>query len=141
MKIIDIENNRILEKDNNEEVKINNNDIIEYTGIYYKIINDIIEITKIETSFVGIVESSKYRYDSGTIGVYIKPLYIFDKIDNIWKKIINYKPPIQKYFLYPHLLLLPQYDYYNYYPVLYFLHTCKNVSLNDFNNVTLDFKL
>ena len=42
--VLEANNNRLLIKDNVERVNINNGDIIEYTGIYYKTINDIIRI-------------------------------------------------------------------------------------------------
>jgi hypothetical protein len=50
-----------------------------------------------------------------------------------WNKIDNYSPPKQKYFLYPHLLMLPG-EYYNFHP-LYYLHTCENKSLDEFKNI------
>jgi hypothetical protein len=49
-------------------------------------------------------------------------------------KINDYERPSEKYFLYPHLLMLPE-TYYHSKP-LYFLHTCENRSLSDFNNIT-----
>ena len=51
--------------------------------------------------------------------------------DNIkWHKITNYRSPTNKYFYYPHLLMLPQHDYH--YKPLYFTHTIENISLEDF---------
>jgi hypothetical protein len=138
MKIVEINNNIILKKNNNEEVSLNNNDIVEYTGIYYKTINDIVETVEIETTFIGTIESVKYRNTVGIIGVYIRPLYIWDILNSVWKKINNYKPPMKKNFLYPHLLILPEYNYY--YSIKY-LHSCKNRSLEDFNNITDIFNL
>ena len=79
-------NNRILIKDNNEEINVSNNEIIKYNGIYYNDSNEI------ETKFIGIIECCKYRHDIGIIGIYIVPLFIF--YNNEWFKIINYKPNI-----------------------------------------------
>ena len=56
----------------------------------------------IETTFIEEVECERSKF--GTIeGIYVKPLYIFDKIKNEQNKIINYTPPIDKYFYYQHL--------------------------------------
>ena len=135
MQIIIEDNNRVLVK-NNEKIIVNNGSIIEYTGIYYKIINDIIKMVEIETTFIGEVECEKSKFDT-IEGIYIKPLYIWDKNNNEWKKIINYTPPIDKYFYYPHLLMLSDIYYHNL--PLYYLHTCKNRSLNEFKNITKTF--
>jgi hypothetical protein len=140
MIIIIENNNRILIKDNKEKININDGSIIQYTGIYYKIINDIIEMVKIETTFIGSVECDKYIHYSGICGIYVKPLYIWDKINNEWKKIINYKPPTNKYFLYPHLLIIPTHLNYGSYQ-LYFLDTCINKSLDEFINITTTITL
>ena len=139
MKIIIKNNCRILVKDNGNEVNINNGDVVEYTGIYYKYIeNEIANVFGIETAFVGIVESGRSNED-GFQGIYIKPLYILSIIKREWMKINDYEHPKEKYFLYPHLLILPE-KYYHSKP-LYFLHTCKNSSLSDFNNITKEFSL
>ncbi len=138
MKIIIKNNNRFLIKDNNEKVNISDNSTIEYTGIYYKTknisMNEIIE--KIETKFIGNIDCDRSSGDEIT-GIYVKPIYILH--DNEWKKINNYIPPSEKYFLYPHLLILPEHTY-NYYP-LYFLHTCNNKFLYNFNHIIKDFSL
>ena len=138
MQIIIKNNKRILVNDN-KEVYVNDGDILQYTGIYYKSGNNIYNIDKIETTFIGIVESRKYKYDIGTFGIYIKPLYIWNLINSEWNKIINYTHPRTKYFLYPHLLILPN-IYYHSYP-LYFLHTCINKSLDEFIDVIKTFSL
>ena len=135
MQIIIEDKNRVLLK-NNEKIIVNNGSIIEYTGIYYKTIHDIVEMVKIETTFIGEVECERSKFDT-IEGIYVKPLYIFDKMKNEWKKIINYTPPIDKYFYYPHLLILPDTNY-NHLP-LYFLHACENRSLNEFENITKTF--
>ena len=112
MKIITKDNNRLLIKNDETEIIINDGVIIKYTGIYYE------ELTETETEFVGLIQTSRSTLDTIT-GIYIKPLYIFN--DNKWNKIINYKEPTYKYFSYPHLLMIPDMRY-NHLP-LYFLHT------------------
>lgn len=129
MQIIVKDNKNILIKDNNEEVNISNNNIIKYKAICYKSI-------EIETMFIGKIDSYRYRFDVGITGIYIEPLYV---MHDEWIKITNLKPPEQKYFLYPHLLLLPN-EYYHYKP-LYFLHTCENVDINDFIHITKNMEL
>ena len=140
MKIIVKNNYRMLIKDDGSEVNINDGTVVEYIGVYYKYIkNEIIDtIFKIETTFIGIVETQ--RSSEGIIqGIYIKPLYIWSMVGREWMKINDYKFPNQKYFLYPHLLMLPE-THYHFRP-LYFLHTCKNRDLSDFNNITKEFSL
>ena len=140
MKIIVKNNYRLLIKDDGSEVNINDGTVVEYIGVYYKHIkNEIIDtIFKIETTFIGIVETQ--RSSEGIIqGIYIKPLYIWSMVGSEWMKINDYKFPNQKYFLYPHLLMLPE-THYHFRP-LYFLHTCKNRALSDFNNITKEFSL
>ena len=140
MKIIVKNNYRMLIKDDGSEVNINDGTVVEYIGVYYKHIkNEIIDtIFKIETTFIGIVETQ--RSSEGIIqGIYIKPLYIWSMVGSEWMKINDYKFPNQKYFLYPHLLMLPE-THYHFRP-LYFLHTCKNRDLSDFNNITKEFSL
>jgi hypothetical protein len=132
--------NLILIKENGERVDINDGAIIEYTGIYYKKRNDVLERDKIETKFIGRIECEKYAQNAGgTHGIYVNPLYIWDHTENEWKQIINYKFPQTKYFLYPHLLTLPEYIYNDY--ALDFLHTCKNADLNEFTNIKNTFDL
>ena len=46
-------------------------------------------------------------------------------LNNKLFKIINYKKPITKYFVYPHLLMLPNIDHYC--KPLYFLNTTENL--------------
>lgn len=152
MKIIIENNNRILIKDNFLKINMNDGNIIQYTGIYYTPIKDNDKPkdndtpkdndkpVEIETTFIGIIEGEKYRYNSGIFGIYIKPLYILDIINNEWLKIINYKEPKEKYFLYPHLLVLPEYSY-NYCYHLRFLQTCENIDLDKFINITKTFDL
>ena len=139
MKIIEEKSNRILQQDDDKQVFVNDGDIIEYTGIYYKHIYDIVETVEIETAFIGIVESCRYRWTSGFTGIYVKPLYIWNKIKMEWNKIVDFRPPNTKYFLYPHLLMVPE-ESYNFHP-LYFLHTCQNRSLDEFTHITKTFCL
>jgi hypothetical protein len=142
MSIIIKDNNRILIKENGTEIIINDGDIIQYTGIYYKPTNEIVKMVEIETTFVGVIESCRYRYDTGIEGIYVKPLYIWDMVSSEWYKILDLKPPQTKYFLYPHLLMLSQHNNYPscYYP-LYFLNTCENKSLDEFINIQKTFNL
>ena len=134
--------NRILIKMNGTEVKINDGDLIQYSGIYYKRIYDIIETVKVETTFIGIVESCKYRHDTGIQGIYVRPLYIWDIMNSEWYKLVDLDSPSTKYFLYPHLLMLLQCDRRPscYYP-LYVLETCVNKSLDEFVHVKKKFDL
>jgi hypothetical protein len=133
MKIIIDNNIRFLIKDNNEMINVSDGEIIQYTGVLYKkIIDSISDIAKIETSFVGQVETNRSN-ETGITGIYIKPLYLWNIMNYEWNKIDNYTSPKKKYFLYPHLLMLPG-EYYNYHP-LYYLDTCVNKSLDEFRNV------
>jgi len=133
MKFIINNDNRYLIKDNNEMININDGEIIQYTGIFYKkLIDSISNMAIIETSFIGQVETNRGN-ETGITGIYLKPLYLFNLKNNEWNKIDNYTRPKKKYFLYPHLLMLPG-EYYNYHP-LYYLDTCVNKSLDEFRNV------
>jgi hypothetical protein len=133
MRIIIKDNRRILIKDNNEELEINNGSIIEYMGMNYKPKLDginIYDIDECETRFIGKIETDRAVSEEIT-GIYVLPLYMWDLE---WIKISNYQTPKNKYFLYPHLLMLPD-KYYHYYP-LYFLHTCEAAKLDKLNNIT-----
>ena len=134
MKIIIKNNYRILVKDDGSEVNINDGDVVQYTGVYYTP-TEKSNIFGIETLFVGIVETQRSKEDV-IQGIYIKPLYIWR---SEWMKINDYESPLKKYFLYPHLLMLPEITHYS--KPLYFLHTCENKSLSDFNNITKEFSL
>ena len=117
------------------EVDIDNGDILEYQGIYYKEINDIQKYTHIKTMFIGKV--CEYRSDTtGITGIYVEPLYIYA---DGWKKIMNYEKPKTYYFSYPHLLMLPE-NQYRHLPI-YTLDTCRNRTLEDFVNITEEFYL
>ena len=124
---------RTLIKDDNAMLRINDGDIVKYTGIYYQ--SDTNNITPLQTElpFIGKIWGERSRYDTGITGIYIDPLYVF-YVDNKWHKIINYKLPNKKYFYYPHLLMLPDATY-NFQP-LYFLHTIENISLDEFEKNT-----
>lgn len=115
--------NRILIKENGEEINMNDGDIIQYTGHYYKHVNDIVNMVTIETTFIGVVETCRFRYDTGIEGIYVKP-------------------SIKKYFVYPHLLMLSRHNNYPscYYPI-FSLNTCENKSLDEFINIQKTFDL
>ena len=120
--------NRVLIKDNPmEEIISNDGEIIKYTGIYHKTINDIVRIVKIETTFIGKVVCEKYRHTDGILGIYVEPLFIFNIMYDEWNKIINYKQPYGNYFLYPHLLLASHPRSFEF---------MQHVSLDDFSEVT-----
>ena len=152
---IEIKNNRrILVNEDKEELDISDGTIIEYTGIYYKSksisknenkneninIQNIYVMDEIECKFVGKIETSRANA-SGITGIYIIPLYLFDSSNCEWVRISNYREPKNKYFLYPHLLMLPE-KYYHYKP-LYFLHTCKQTDFfkqsNIIKTINLDY--
>jgi hypothetical protein len=127
MLIVNKNGNRVLSNDEEEDIYVNDGNIIRYTGMYHKIINDIVKDVKIETTFIGKVVCEKYRHDEGIVGIYVEPLYIFNMMYDEWNKIINYKPPNgNKYFLYPHLLLVKE-------PRCFTL--TKNISFDDFASV------
>lgn len=139
--ILDRHTKRILKKYNGDQVNINNGDIIQYTGIYYKTINDIVKMVEIETDFVGLVDFGKTTNDVHFTGIYVKPLYIRDQIKNEWNKIVSFTPRTDESFLYyPHLLVLPETPSDNGIP-LEFLHTCENVKLDAFVGVYKCFSL
>lgn len=138
--ILEANNNRVLIKDTGEKVNINNGDIIEYTGIYYKTINDIVAMVEIRAAFIGAIDFAKITSNDCIEGIYIKPLYIRDNIRKEWNKIVNFKPREDISMLYyPHLLLLP--DLYHAHFPLYFLHTCKNKRLEDYTHICKCFSL
>lgn len=133
MQIIIKNNTRILIKENKDELDISDGTIIEYTGIHYKPKLDginIYDIDECEARFIGKIETNRGDSD-GITGIYVVPLYMWNLE---WIKIVNYEPPKNKYFLYPHLLMLPD-KYYHHQP-LYFLHTCEKSDLNEFTNIT-----
>jgi hypothetical protein len=139
MKIILDCNTRILIKDNNDQLDISDGNTILYKGLYYKKKDNNFNYDGIETKFIGIIECERYKHDEGIQGIYIKPTFIFNNELNKWYKIANYESPKNKYFLYPHLLMLPN-QYYHYKP-LYFLHTCESVNFNDLDNIIETFNL
>lgn len=128
---------RTLIKDCGSKINISDGQIIVYTGVYYKTINDIIKTVEFETSFAGKVRCERYDINIGTTGIYVDPLFIFNIMHNKWKKIEKPKTANNyKYFLYPHLLMLPG-NFYHFRP-LYTLHTVENqsLSLSDFDHIT-----
>lgn len=127
MHIIYNQNKRILINDANQELDISDGSIIQYTGIYYT------PEKEIETQFIGKIETSRAN-SKETTGIYIVPLYLWNNNTFEWLKIDNYQPPKNKYFLYPHLLMLPNIVYHCH--PLYFLHTCQSANFNDYEKIT-----
>lgn len=140
MNIIYENGNRILITNNKNKININDGNIVQYTGIYYKLLNIITRYASIETKFIGKIICEKSRYDTGVIGIYIKPLYIWDNLNNEWLKIKDYNVPRTKYFSYPHFLALPVVSDFCYCP-LYFLDTIENVILDNYKNIDKIFTL
>jgi hypothetical protein len=136
MKIERIGQELFLIKEDSKEVNITDGQIIQYSGIYYKkmVDDEIYNKAEIETTFIGKVECNKYHHETGYQGIYVMPLYIWSIIQYKWLKIINLEYPKPKYFLYPHLLLLPEINCN--YKSIYKLHTCDNRKLEDFAYVT-----
>ena len=144
MQIINRDFQRILKKDDQSEANISDGKIVMYTGIYYLILNRhnrhaIADKASIPTTFIGKVECEKSNHQDGIQGVFITPLYIWSIVQMKWLKIINLNPPTTTYFHYPHLLILPD-QYSNHYP-LYYIQTCENVSLDEYNHITDTFEL
>ena len=134
MKIILREGKRILIQDDGKEVDISDMSIIEYTGIYYSNRTEFDHnVEETEKLFIGIVECERSRYDEGIQGIYLRPMYLWNQEIKKWQRIANYTPPSSKYFLYPHLLMLPE-QYYHYRP-LYFLHTCKAWNREEYDDL------
>lgn len=133
MLITGYDESRKLVKDDSTEIQIGDKQLIEYKGIHY-IRYEEKGCLSMYTTFIGLVECPR-KNNSETVGIYIKPMYLVS--DNQWYKIINYVNPKTKYFLYPHLLLLPD-EYYNYKP-LYTLETVKNIS--ELPNTSLEIEL
>ena len=132
MLITDYDEARILIKDDNTQIQIGDKQLIEYKGIHYKSFGT--GFLSMYTTFIGLIESPRIN-NSETVCIYIKPIYVIS--DNQWHKIVKYVEPRTKYFLYPHLLLLPD-EYYNYKP-LYTLDTIKNIS--ELPNTSLEIEL
>lgn len=133
-----INNNRTLHIDDTQ-IDVNDKQILEYTGNYYINTNDIMNMKIIETKFIGIINCHKSYHEIGIYGLYIDPIFIYSNTKNKWLKIKDYRATTYKYFYYPHLLILPETNS-NFYPI-YSLHTCKNISLNEFNNINESFDL
>lgn len=135
MEILQINNKRILLKENYNNVIINDNEYIEYTGKYYfEVMNEdntLKEFKAVDYPFVGRVITDKYHIDYGIMGFYVIPLYIF--INNEWIKISNYEEPSEKYFYYPHLLVIPKFiEKYHFHLPIPLTDSCKNVNINEF---------
>ena len=138
MQIKIINDHRVLVKDYDETVNIDDGEIITYPGIYYKTINDIVHKAEIQTMFIGKVET--YRSDSnGITGIYVEPLYIWNELKYEWNKIANFTRPTSRYFEYPHLLMLPNTQYSG--PCLKVLESVRNTESSIYENVTTLFNL
>ena len=139
MQIKIINNRRVLVKDY-ETVNIDDGEIITYSGIYYKTINDIVHKAEIQTMFIGKV--LKYRSDqTGITGIYVEPLYIWNKLKYEWNKIANYSKPTTKYFEYPHLLMLPNDNAYYSGNSLKVFDSVTNTDSSIYENITTLFYL
>lgn len=137
------DNNLVLYKEDQQKsyVIISDGSILKYTGIYYAKTKNTHEHFQIETQFIGKVDTYKSNHENGYEGIFIVPLFIHNQLTNEWKRITNFTPPSydNKYFHYPHLLMLPVF-HSNHYP-LYYLDTCVNVDLIDYENINATFEL
>jgi len=133
MKIELFNNKLVLLKKNKMKINIDIGNIIKYTGHFYDNTSTFANLKYVRTLFIGVVENYRYNCEEGYTGIYVKPLYVWNINDLGWNKIINYKQPREKYFLYPHLLHLPEF-YYHFQP-LHYLHTCINVYLKDYDDI------
>ena len=141
MQFLKINNRLTLHKENGQMVNVDEGDVITYTARYYNVSQNVHLRTYTVTDFIGIVTDYRYNQDEGYTGIYVQPFYVWNTLENEWNKIVNLSPyPQHQYFVYPHLLMLPQFDYH-YHP-LYFLHTCENVALQDYThcNRTMDIE-
>ncbi len=138
MKIIIKENHRLLVKDDATIVDISDGHIIQYRGVHYKPKNIHFEITEEETNFIGKIETQR-SVETQITGIYVVPMYVWNNKTFEWLKITNYEPPKNKYFLYPHLLMLPNTQYY--YQPLYFMHTCETANLKNYEKITKTINL
>jgi hypothetical protein len=131
-------NNRTIIKENASDIIVNDGTIVKYTANYYSEPpkHNPYPIPFIETQFIGQVECERSYYGD-IIGIYIKPLFIYHNDE--WNKIINYKNPSTKYFLYPHFLICPDSEYH-FYPI-YNLHTVEYAILSEFNNIDKTIEL
>ena len=130
-------NDRILITPEGNEIPIHDGQCIQYTGIYYTT-QKRYSLDNVETRFVGMIHRCRYRYDTGIMGIYVHPLYMW--LEGEWRRIPKLNPPKTKYFFYPHLLMLPQYCMTHCYALDY-LHTCEPAVLSDYTHITRDFDL
>jgi hypothetical protein len=139
MKIVKNGSHRILVKDDAIIVDISDGHIIQYRGIHYKPKNKDFEIVEEETNFIGKIET-QHADGAQITGIYVVPIYVWNNKTFEWFKIINYEPPKNKYFLYPHLLMLPHTRYH--YQPLYLLHTCETAHLQNYEKIikTIDLE-
>jgi hypothetical protein len=130
--IIENANKRILKIPDKKDIDISNNVVIQYTGILYK------KNERIETLFIGNIESVRFHFDVGNVGIYVMPLYVWHNDE--WYKIINLQPPKNKYFIYPHLLITPE-CYIQYHMPLYFLNTVEDINISDIGEIVKEIDL
>ena len=117
-------------KTDNTMVNVNDGEIIKYQGIFYKKKQDSTYaycLDETPTDFIGKVFCMKYYCYSGIVGIYVVPLYMF--LNGKWNKITNFTHPLGKYFLYPHLLTLPNSGYFK---RIESLDTVESVNLPEF---------
>jgi len=130
MQLLKLQNQLTLRKETGELVKVDQGHIIKYIGRFY----NKTETSYVVTEFIGIIDNYRFNQDEGYTGIYVRPLYVWNNTEGDWNKLINVrKYPEQKYFLYPHLLMLP--DCYYHFQPLYFLHSCDNISLKDYTHI------
>jgi len=101
MEITEANEKRFLSIPGKHQIDISDRAIVKYMGNYW---TDFGKYEKTECEFVGevvCVKVTNYEYT----GIYIKPLY--KKSGKSWKKFTEYEEPTSKYFVYPHLLILP----------------------------------
>ena len=101
MEITESHEKRFLSIPGKPQINISDGAIVKYIGYYW---TDFGKYEKTDCEFVGevvCVKVTQYTYN----GIYIKPLY--KKSGTSWKKFTEYEEPTSKYFVYPHLLILP----------------------------------
>ena len=101
MEITEAYEKRFLSIPGKSQIDISDKAIVKYIGYYW---TDFGKYEKTECEFVGEVVCVKVT-NYTCIGIYIKPLY--KKSGASWEKFTEYEEPTSKYFVYPHLLILP----------------------------------
>jgi len=132
-------NSATLFKDDETKIDFSCGELFRYTGIYYKKKDNPdneYDLDEIPTTFIGkyiCYKGKKSYYDTemNIVGVYFRPEYIL--LNNEWYKIINYKEPQKKYFLYPHLICNSSLDFHH--KALPYAHTIEKIQSLDINIV------